>query len=205
VNVLVTFSADKQNVDSARHTLLHSRLDYPQLPKSSRTPGLMLLVATRASQHVPQPVSSISHCHDVYKRFPHRNSVTLPSSISSTRPTHCNALMQWHTTVGKSPLYEGSARRRDLYLTTHTTLTGDRHLCLRRDSNPQSQQTIGLRPLPLKKCNIQIHHWVMWDITTKLEFKLYDMMRFLSTFYRGLLFTIKKINLFTNKQFMSNE
>ena len=29
---------------------------------------------------------------------------------------------QWRTTVGRSPLDEGSARRRDLYLTTHNTL-----------------------------------------------------------------------------------
>ena len=34
------------------------------------------------------------------------------------------------TTVGRTPLDEGSARRRDLYLTTH------KHPCPRRDSNP---------------------------------------------------------------------
>jgi hypothetical protein len=28
---------------------------------------------------------------------------------------------QWHNTVGRTPLDEGSARRRDLYLTTHST------------------------------------------------------------------------------------
>jgi hypothetical protein len=28
---------------------------------------------------------------------------------------------QWHTTVGRNPLDERSARRRDLYLTTHNT------------------------------------------------------------------------------------
>ena len=28
---------------------------------------------------------------------------------------------QWHTTVGRTPLDEASARRRDLYLTTHNT------------------------------------------------------------------------------------
>ena len=39
-----------------------------------------------------------------------------------------------------SPLDEGSARRRDLYLTTHDNQK--RHPCLRRDSNPQSQQAI---------------------------------------------------------------
>jgi hypothetical protein len=31
---------------------------------------------------------------------------------------------QWHATVGRTPLDEGSARRRDLYLTTHNTHNG---------------------------------------------------------------------------------
>jgi len=30
----------------------------------------------------------------------------------------------------------------------YTTLTRDRHQCLRRDSNPQSQQSSGHRPTP---------------------------------------------------------
>jgi len=42
-----------------------------------------------------------------------------------------------HTTLGRSPLDEWSARRRDLYTRKHTTLSKDRHSCLRRDSNPQ--------------------------------------------------------------------
>jgi len=42
-----------------------------------------------------------------------------------------------HTTVGRTPLDE-SAHCRDLYLTTHTTLTTDRHPCPWWDSNPQS-------------------------------------------------------------------
>jgi len=44
-----------------------------------------------------------------------------------------------HTTLGRTPLDEWSARRRDLYLTTHTP-TRDRHPCPRRESNLQSQQ-----------------------------------------------------------------
>jgi hypothetical protein len=44
------------------------------------------------------------------------------------------------TAGGRTPLDKLSARRRDLYLTTHTTLTTDRHLCPQWDSNPQSQQ-----------------------------------------------------------------
>jgi len=50
---------------------------------------------------------------------------------------------QRRTTVGRTPLYEWSARRRDLY--QHTTLTTDKHPCPRRDSRPQSQQIADLR------------------------------------------------------------
>ena len=56
---------------------------------------------------------------------------------------------QRRTTVGRTPLDEWSARRRDLYLTTHKTLTTDKHPCPRWDSNPQSQQASGRRPTPL--------------------------------------------------------
>jgi hypothetical protein len=50
------------------------------------------------------------------------------------------------TTVGRTPTVEWSARRRDFW--QHTTLTRDRHPCPRRDSNPQSQQASGRRPMP---------------------------------------------------------
>ena len=53
---------------------------------------------------------------------------------------------QRRTTVGRTPLDEWSACRRDLYLTTHNTL--DRHPCPWWDSNPQSQQASGQRPTP---------------------------------------------------------
>ena len=52
-----------------------------------------------------------------------------------------------HThSLGRTPLGERSARRRDLYLTTHNTYK--RHPCPRRDSNPQSQQASRRRPMP---------------------------------------------------------
>ena len=41
---------------------------------------------------------------------------------------------------GMTPLDERSARRREPYVTKHTTDTTEKHLCPRRDSNPQSQQ-----------------------------------------------------------------
>ena len=50
------------------------------------------------------------------------------------------------TTVGRTPPDEWSARRRDLYLTTHNT--HNRHPCHQGDSNPQSQQVSVRRPTP---------------------------------------------------------
>ena len=50
---------------------------------------------------------------------------------------------QIRTTVARTPLDERSARCRDLYLTTHTTPTTDRHPFPRLYSNLQSQQTSG--------------------------------------------------------------
>ena len=55
---------------------------------------------------------------------------------------------QRRATVGRTPLKEWSVRRRDLYLTTHTTLTTDKHPCPGWDSNPRSQQASGRRPMP---------------------------------------------------------
>ena len=51
-------------------------------------------------------------------------------------------------TMGRTPLDEWSIRRRDLYLTTHSThnrqtSTTDKHPFPRWDSNPQSQQASG--------------------------------------------------------------
>jgi hypothetical protein len=52
---------------------------------------------------------------------------------------------QWRATVDRIPLDEWSGRRRDLYLTIHTT---DKHPHPRWDSNPQSQWASGHRPTP---------------------------------------------------------
>ena len=53
---------------------------------------------------------------------------------------------QWRTKVGRTPLDEWSARRRDLYLTTHNTHNRQTSMPL-QDSNPQSQESSGHRPL----------------------------------------------------------
>jgi len=50
-----------------------------------------------------------------------------------------------HTTLGRTPLNEGSALRRDLYLTTHNT-HNNKHPYPRRDSSTQSQQASDPRP-----------------------------------------------------------
>ena len=52
---------------------------------------------------------------------------------------------QRRTTIGRTPLDEWSARRRDLYL---TTLKTNKHPCPQWDSNPRSQQASGHRPTP---------------------------------------------------------
>jgi hypothetical protein len=51
------------------------------------------------------------------------------------------------TTFDRTPLDEGSARRRDLCLTTQT-LTSNKHPCPCWDSNPRSQQALGRRCTP---------------------------------------------------------
>ena len=53
---------------------------------------------------------------------------------------------QRRTIDGRTPLDEWSARRRDLYLTTHNT--HHKYPCHRWDSNPRSQQASGRRPTP---------------------------------------------------------
>jgi hypothetical protein len=49
------------------------------------------------------------------------------------------------TKLCRTPLDVWSDRCRDLYLTTHSTLKRQKYPCPRWDSNPQSQQTSGLR------------------------------------------------------------
>jgi len=60
---------------------------------------------------------------------------------------------QWRTTVGRTSLYEWSARRRDLYLTTQHSQQTNIH-APQLDSNPESQQASGRR-LRLRPCG----HW----------------------------------------------
>jgi hypothetical protein len=67
---------------------------------------------------------------------------TVPLSFWRNSPTRARAASflrfldhtQWHTTVGRTPLYEGSVCRRELYV---ITFTRDRHPCHLRYSKPQ--------------------------------------------------------------------
>jgi hypothetical protein len=60
-----------------------------------------------------------------------------PSGLG--RPHYwCFTITLRHTTLGMTPLDEWSARRRDLYLTTHNIQ--NRQSCPRQDPNPKSQQ-----------------------------------------------------------------
>jgi hypothetical protein len=72
-----------------------------------------------------------------------------PQWVRSSSCTRSLDHTQRRTTVGRIPLGECSARRRDLYLTTLTKLQTDKHPCPRWDSNPQSQQASGRKPTPL--------------------------------------------------------
>jgi hypothetical protein len=70
---------------------------------------------------------------------------------------------QRRITVGRTPLDEWSARRRDLYLTTHNAHNRqtDRHPCPRWDSNAQSQQARShwdRRPFVLETWNAIFSH-----------------------------------------------
>jgi len=80
--------------------------------------------------------------------------VTTPQWARASSFTRFLDHTQRLTTVSRTPLEEWSARRRDLHLTTQTTLTTDRHPCLRWDLNPQSQQASGRRPM-FRPCG----HW----------------------------------------------
>ena len=69
-----------------------------------------------------------------------------PTRVMASSFTRFLDHTQRRTAVGMTPLDKWSARRRDLYLTTHDT--HNKHLCPRWDSNPRSQQASGRRPTP---------------------------------------------------------
>ena len=72
--------------------------------------------------------------------------VATAHSGSGPPHNHGFTIILKHTTIGKNPLDEWSARRRDLW--QQTTFIRYRHPCPWRDSNPHSQQACGSRPTP---------------------------------------------------------
>jgi hypothetical protein len=75
------------------------------------------------------PVSFHNYCSLITVHPWHKNP-------TRTRPTSFLRFLdrkQWHTAVGRTPLDEGSARRRNLCRTANTTLTTDTHPCPRSD------------------------------------------------------------------------
>jgi hypothetical protein len=78
--------------------------------------------------------------HGMLNSFCHNS----PPTSQWTRVSSFSSFLdhtQRRTTVGRTPLNEGSARRKDLYLTTHNI--HNTHQCPRRDLNPQSQLASG--------------------------------------------------------------
>ena len=88
-------------------------------------------------------------CLNLYKFPTDNNHFFLPrrSSPTEPRPPHYRGFMTTlrHTTLGRTPLDEWSARRRGLHLTTQNTHNRQTFLS-RRDSNPQSSKRAAVDP-----------------------------------------------------------
>jgi hypothetical protein len=89
---------------------------------------------------------------DVTTESLYKNDITVFFTICHSPHGAMASFMGFHdhtqrrTTVGRTPLDEWSARRTNLYLTTHNI--HNRHSCHRWNSNPQSQQSSGSIPTP---------------------------------------------------------
>jgi hypothetical protein len=122
-----------------------------------RTRGQTMANAISCGIPPPRQQTNNRQPHDLVQRLPAPlqhylvRFVVLTSSAylltAGVEVVYFHLITMRHTTVGRTPLDEGSARRRDLYLTTQT-LTQDKHPCPRWDSNTLSQQAPGRRPTP---------------------------------------------------------
>ena len=75
-----------------------------------------------------QPVAETSTWqHTTLTKDRHPQDSSAPVISSSHRPLPDNTQESQQTDINRTPLDEGSARRRDLYLTTHNTHDADRH------------------------------------------------------------------------------
>jgi hypothetical protein len=93
--------------------------------------------------------------------------VVLPSSTYSQQVSRLYISLdhtQTHTTVGRTPLDEGSARRRDLYLTTQTLYKTNIHAAGRiRTHDPSKRSAADLRLRPRDHRDRRVTY-VWWTI-----------------------------------------
>jgi hypothetical protein len=102
-------------------TRLASRVTTLHLSLNTRTPWgwLRAVVETRSSISVNQILVQL-HCNKI-AIFVFTMAIQPPQWARAPSFTRFLDQIQRHTTVGRTPLDEWSARRRDLYLTTHNT------------------------------------------------------------------------------------
>ena len=128
------------------------RLPFPHLMQICGIPLNSILPSTPRFTHLPSSsVQNVSRFDiiAIYEYFfsSWRDSPLVGLGLLMHEDCRGFEITQRHTTVGRTPLDEWSARRRDLYL-KQTTLTTDSHPCPRWDSNPQSQQASDRIPTP---------------------------------------------------------
>ena len=113
----------------------------------------VIFLSLTSSTH-SQLVRRVAAASDHTQSHTHTHTHTLHTH-SHTSHTHTHS----HTshTHGRTPLDDGSARRRDL---KYTSVTSERHPCPRRDSNPQSQQASG-RTTTLTARQQMVSHWAL--------------------------------------------
>ena len=104
---------------------------------SFETPTIRPVASRYADWAIP---AALSNYQMSFKRIGTTYLINYFSSCRNSRHfTMASSLSRVHnhrrTTLGRTFLYDWSARRRDLYLTTHNN--HNRHPYLRRDSNPE--------------------------------------------------------------------
>jgi hypothetical protein len=97
------------------------------------------------------------------------------TALLGIRPPNCWGFetTRRHTTFGRTPPDEGSARRRDVYL-TKAKPTGERHTCPRRDSNPVILASERPKTHALERADTGIGISLDFNISVHL---IYDILR----------------------------
>jgi hypothetical protein len=125
---------------------LNKFCSFPQLVRAN------VRIITATSYPVPSMCSHVILLLSCYTHWTKHNFYFSGSAshrgLWPPRSTRFRDHTQRRATLGRTPLDEWSARRRGLYLTTHTK---DKHPCLRWDSNPQLQEASSRRPTPPRR------------------------------------------------------